>query len=100
MFGSNSSEILKLEAIKRDQQRQIKRLEDTINRKDLEIDECKIEFCNVLQKIIAISNQQRLGNAEAIIRKIREVAEQNLKEITDDMYINENELPETAKFIR
>ena len=50
MFGSNR-EILKLEAIKRDQQRQIKRLEDTINRKDLEIDECKIEFCNVLQKL-------------------------------------------------
>lgn len=98
MFGSNR-EILKLEAIKRDQQRQIKRLEDTINRKDLEIDECKIEFCNVLQKIIAISNQQRLGNAEAIIRKIREVAKDNLETITDDMYI-QNELPETAKFTR
>lgn len=99
MFGSNR-EILKLEAIKRDQQRQIKRLEDIVDRKELELDECKIEFCNILQEIIARSNQQRLGNAEVIIRKIREVAEQNLKEITDDMYINENELPETAKFIR
>lgn len=98
MFGSNR-EILKLEAIKRDQQRKIEKLEDIINRKDLEIDECKIEFCNVLQKIIAISNQQRLGNAEAIIRKIREVAKDNLETITDDMYI-QNELPETAKFIR
>lgn len=97
MFGSNSSEILKLEAIKRDQQRQIKRLENTINRKDLELD----EFRNILQKIIKISNQQRLGNAEAIIRKIREFAKDNLETITDDMYIqNGNELPETAKFIR
>lgn len=100
MFGSNDREILKLEVIKRDQQRKIEKLEDIIKRKDLEIDECKIEFCNILQEIIARSNQQRLGNAEVIIRKIREVAEQNLKEITDDMYINENELPETAKFIR
>ena len=94
MFGSNR-EILKLEAIKRDQQRQIKRLEDTINRKDLELD----EFRNILQKIIKISNQQRLGNAEAIIRKIREFAKDNLETITDDMYM-QNELPETAKFIR
>ena len=101
MFGSNDREILKLEVIKRDQQRKIEKLEDIIKRKDLEIDECKIEFCNILQEIIARSNQQRLGNAEVIIRKIREVAEQNLKEITDDMYIqNGNELPETAKFIR
>lgn len=94
MFGSNR-EILKLEAIKRDQQRQIKRLEDTINRKDLELD----EFRNILQKIIKISNQQRLGNAEAIIRKIREFAKDNLETITDDMYM-QNELPETAKLIR
>ena len=101
MFGSNGREILKLEAIKRDQQRKIEKLEDIINRKDLEIDECKTEFCNVLQEIIARSNQQRLGNAEAVLRKIHEIAKQNLKIITDDMYIqNENELPETAKFIR
>lgn len=100
MFGSNGREILKLEAIKRDQQRKIEKLEDIINRKDLEIDECKIEFCNILQEIIARSNQQRLGNAEAVLRKIHEIAKQNLKIITDDMYINKNELPEPAKFTR
>lgn len=100
MFGSNGREILKLEVIKRDQQRKIEKLEDIINRKDLELDKLELKFRNVLLEIITRCNQQRLGNAEVIIRKIHEVAEENLEGITDDIYINENELPETAKFIR
>ena len=65
MFGSNDREILKLEVIKKDQQRQIEKLEDTKEQCIEELIRFTDNFIdNTIRKLYQIQDIQSLGISE------------------------------------
>lgn len=73
-------------------------LKDTIKRKEQEIIDIKKECAEQFKKIADFANKNDLGNKEAKIRRMAEIAKDNFNLLLDDLIDYKIiELPTTAK---